>query len=364
MSETLIKTLSQECSADTPLTLRPIQCEVWRGEVLESLHEVHAALVNDRGELLASAGEANLITTARSSLKPFQLWPTLRLGARERFGLSLADLALMCASHNGESRHIRQCAQLLQKLEMSEDALECGAHLPYDQDAAHELIRAGASARAIHNNCSGKHCGMLASRALLKSEGSYLDANHPTQLQIFKGLEQLLGSSKSWTWGIDGCSLPTPAISLHDFARLFAYLAAGRSPHEASSADHFPMIFEAMSAHPELVAGSGRFDTAFMRAARGRAVCKVGGEAIRGFALRDQAGRSLGLVLKVRDGAMRALHPASLALLERFGLIERPATLSATPPQELKGLDRFWSSPETNWAGRDALKIKSYIQGV
>ena len=113
------------------------------------------------------------------------------------------------------------------------------------------------------------------------------------------------------------------------------------------------MIFNAMSAHPKLVAGSGRFDTAFMRAAAGHAVCKVGGEAIRGFALRDRAGQSLGLVVKVEDGAMRALHPACLALLHHLHLID----LSSLPDE----LKCFVKSAGQNWAGRDATQMRVQI---
>ena len=121
----MIRALSPRRTPDHPLIFDPIRCELWRGDVLESVHEVHAALVDERGQLLASAGDPHLVTTARSSLKPFQLLPTLIRGGRERFGLSLADLALMCASHNGELKHTERCAQLLD-LRIGQEA---GLHL-------------------------------------------------------------------------------------------------------------------------------------------------------------------------------------------------------------------------------------------
>ena len=357
----MLKTLSPRCSSEHPLTLKPLRSELWRGEVLESAHEVHAALVDERGQLLASAGDPSFVTTARSSLKPFQLLPTLIRGGRERFELTPADIALMCASHNGEPQHTERCAALLEKLGARVADLECGAHEPYHRDAARALARAGAEPSALHNNCSGKHCGMLALRSLLEAEGSYLSADHPVQSAIFECVESLLGAPRTWRWGTDGCSLPTPAINLEEFATLFAQLAAGRSPHDERAAEHLPLIFEAMSAHPELVAGAGRFDTAFMSAAAGSAVCKVGGEAIRGFALREASGRALGLVLKVTDGAMRALHPACLALLNHLELIERPSTLHR-PLEDQVGLDRFWRGVELNWAGREATEVRVKIQ--
>jgi L-asparaginase II len=356
----MIKTLTDQCSPSHPLILAPLRCELWRGSALESTHEVHAALVNTTGELLAYAGDPQLTTTARSSLKPFQLLPTLRLGGEERFDLLPSDIALMCASHNGEPLHVQHCEQLLKKLGYEPSALECGSHFPYNQAAAHALIRAGLPPQAIHNNCSGKHCGLLALSALLNSEGSYLEPTHPTQRTIFEGLERLLGvKDRTWKIGVDGCSLPTPAISLCDFAELFAYLAAGSSPHDPSSGASLSRIFEAMSAHPDLVAGTGRFDTAFITHAQGRAVCKVGGEAIRGFAIRDITGRALGLTLKVTDGAMRALHPACLALLARLELIDQPQDLYQSPSQS--SLNPFWRGAEQSWAGHKATEIRVHI---
>ena len=349
----IIRALTAKCTPEDPLRLDRLCVEIWRGEVLESTHRAHAALIDARGALLMSAGDPDWITTARSSLKPFQLWPTLLMGGIERFQLSLEDIALMCASHNGEPAHIQRCEALLKKLARTVDELECGSHAPYHQPSSHALIRAGHDPSAIHNNCSGKHCGMLALTQLLNASGSYLDAEHPTQQMIFKSVERLLGRKNTWRWGVDGCSLPTPAISLRAFATLFAYFAAGGSPHAPESSQHLPIIFEAMSTHAGLVAGTERFDTAFMRAASGQAVCKVGGEAIRGFAIRDQTGAALGLVVKVEDGAMRALHPGCLALLERLGLIDR----STLPPD----LSLFVKSIGRNWAQRAATETRVQI---
>lgn len=356
----MIRNLSAHCSVDNPLALNPIRSDVWRGDVLESTHEVHAALVNTDGELLAYAGDPFLVTTARSSLKPFQLLPTLLHGGGEYFGFNSADLAFMCASHNGESLHVEHCVQLLNKLQARFSDLECGSHPPYHQESAQAIFRAGLEPSTVHNNCSGKHCGMLALRRLLDSEGSYISTDHPVQLEIVKGIESLLGKGRKWTWGIDGCSLPTPAITLTELATLFAILADSKTVNNQPARKHLSLIFEAMSKHPELVAGTGRFDTAFMQAAKGKAVCKVGGEAIRGFAIRGPSGQAWGLTLKVIDGAMRALHPAGLALLDHLGVIERPNTLQKDP-QKLSGLDVFWRGVEFNWAGREATETRVRI---
>jgi len=330
---------------------RALRVELWRGEVLESAHSVHAALVDESGALIASLGDPQLVTTGRSALKPFQLWSGLRRGVRERYQLSDAELALMCASHNGEPRHVALCEQLLERLGKGVEDLECGAHAPYHAPSAEAVLRAGGRFTAAHNNCSGKHCGMLALSAQLDaSASSYLSLEHPSQQAIFEDLRRLLGEERAFKVGTDGCSLPTPALSLSELARLFARLAAGRlSPSEPQD-QHLEAIFKAMSGAPELVAGEGRFDSAMMSAMEGALVCKVGGEAVRGFALRAPDGSRYGLALKVVDGAMRALHPACLATLARCGFIrldELPARLA-----------RFINSPEQNWRGFEATELR------
>ena len=355
----MIKALPLQYTVSHPLALEAMKCEVWRGDVLESVHTLHAALVDEHGDLLAWAGDPYHTTTARSSLKPFQLLPTLHFGGRERFSFTREDIAFMCASHNGEPQHITHCEQLLRKIKAQISDLECGVHAPYHQASAMSLIKSGLDPNASHNNCSGKHCGMIALRHLLNSEdvSSYLRVDHPVQKAIFECVESLLGKKRSWRWGIDGCSLPTPEVSLTELATLFSQLAAGKSIYAPQYDESLELIFNAMSTSPNLVAGIDRFDTFFMQEASGHAVCKVGGEAIRGFALRDNTGRAFGISLKVEDGSMRALHPACLTFLERLNLINRPKDLDR-PFSELVGLQRFWRGVELNCAGLEATEIK------
>ena len=323
----------------------PVQ--VWRGEVKESEHLVHAVLVDESRQVVASWGDSAYKTTARSALKPFQLLSNLTNGASEKFQFTEQELAFMCASHNGESMHTDLCLSLLQKIGQGEQNLLCGSHDPYHQESAIKLYQQQKKPTAIHNNCSGKHCGMLAHASLVPSSLSYLDREHPTQQGIFNLLAELLGKEKPIKWGTDGCSLPTPELYLSELAYLFTCLAAGQCK-EQKQYSMLKDIFLAMSNHPHLVAGQGRFDTAFMNFAAGAAVCKVGGEAIRGFALRLPEG-SFGLVVKVQDGAMRALHPACLQLCIQLGILNEE-DLS-------KELKAFLKGQTFNWANRLATHI-------
>ena len=198
---------------------------------------------------------------------------------------------------------------------------------------------------------------MLALRQILKSDGSYLDLNHPVQMAVIDCIESMLGYKRAWSWGIDGCSLPTPAVSLKELATLFAMLASGRSLHDERYDHHLSLIYEAMSSYPHLVGGTARFDSAFMKAAQGAAVCKVGGEGIRGFAIRDTEGQAYGVVVKVVDGALRALHPACMEFLHRLELIDRPEPIDQ-PFSQLGEVDRFWRGVELNAAGLEVTEIR------
>lgn len=330
----------------THLTSHPeVHVQVWRGEVKESEHLVHAVLVDEKARVIASWGNPEYKTTARSTLKPFQLLANLQGGVAQKFDFTDQELALMCASHNGEEIHTDLCRTLLKKLGKTEQDLLCGSHDPYHRETSLHLHHQQQVATAIHNNCSGKHCGMLAHASLSSSELSYLDREHPTQKGIFNLLKDLIDKEGSFKWGIDGCSLPTPELSLTQLASLFAGLAAEKFNKAITKDQYISAIFSAMSQHPELVAGQGRFDTAFMKFTREAAVCKVGGEAIRGFALRLPEG-SFGLVVKVQDGAMRALHPACLYLCIQLGIL--------TKEQLSEDLKKFLMGQTRNCADKPA----------
>ncbi|MBM4291425.1 MAG: asparaginase, partial [Deltaproteobacteria bacterium] len=312
-------------AAHAPLTLPPITIEAWRGEVLESVHRAHAVMLDEEGRVLARAGDPDLRTSARSAIKPFQAWASLRRGLRAALALTPDELALMCASHGGEEEHVATCERLLAKLKRDLSDLECGAHDPYHEPTARALLAAGRAPTAAHNNCSGKHCGMLALAAALGVESAgYTHPDHPVQREVLGALRELLGGDpRPLRLGVDGCSLPTPELSLRELAALFARLAAARRAPGAPRDEALDEIFAAMVAHPHLVAGSGRFDTALMTRFGDEVVCKVGGEALHGLALRPRGAGAVGVAVKVEDGAMRAINPATLCFLEAAGVLDR-----------------------------------------
>jgi len=301
-----------------------------RGGAVESVHRVSLAVVDAGGSLCAWSGDADLLTITRSAIKPFQALPLVEDGGLERFGLSDPELALVTASHNAEPFHVEATLAILAKIGETEEALACGPQRPMHAASALALDRAGRLPTRIHNNCSGKHAGMLALARLhgWPSEG-YQHPDHPVQLRMRETFAGWAGvAPEEFSEGTDGCGIPTFGASLRVVAGAFARLA--EAAHTAGSAA--ARVISAMTRHPEYVAGTGRACTDVMRAAHGRVFVKIGAEGVYGAGW-PEAG--LGLALKVEDGAMRASPPALVAVLRALAwpLEDAPAlAVHAEPP--------------------------------
>jgi L-asparaginase II len=292
---------------------------VRRGEIVESVHHVAACAVDANGQLLLALGDTDSPFYLRSAAKPFIASTAIEAGVVERFGLERHEIAVMAASHNGEAFHIEAVRSILRKIGLDEEALRCGPHLPYDAKAAEALLAGGETPQRIHNNCSGKHAGILALCRVLNSDvRTYLDPANPAQQRILRTCAALSGDpSISTRIGVDGCGIPAYATSLRYAATSYMRLATLRDVGEGL-ARALQIVREAMMAYPEYVSGTGEFDAALMRTARGSIVCKGGAEGVHGNALIDAG---IGLVVKIIDGAERARPPAALALIERLGAL-------------------------------------------
>ena len=291
--------------------------EVVRGETVESVHRVHIAIVEAGRGLVASAGNPAHHSFVRSAIKMFQVLPFVEAGGVEQFGFTTAELALCTASHGGEPVHVAAAQSMLKKARLTEDALACGPHPPMHAPSAEALRAAGLPPTRIHNNCSGKHAGMLA---FTIQQGwvtnRYHHAAHPTQQRILSTVARWMrAEGNEIEQGVDGCGLPTFALPLDAVAGGCALFAAAVD----DTAPAPSQIFSAMTAHPEMVAGTDRLDTDLMRAVQGRLFSKVGAEGFYAAAIPK---RRMGLALKVEDGSQRASEPALLAALGLLGVID------------------------------------------
>jgi L-asparaginase II len=296
--------------------------EVRRGDTAESVHFGAIAVVDAGGRAIASAGDPSTPVILRSTAKPAQVLPLLDLGAAERFGFRDAEIAVMIGSHGGEPFHVRTVQSILKKAGLDETALQCGAHAPYHKPSARALRRRGRKPSAVHNNCSGKHAGMLALAVHLGAAvAAYLDPAHPVQALIRSRIEALAGLRPGAArTAIDGCSAPTFAMPLRSLALLYARLVAGAGEAGAPDAS-VRRAAEAMRRHPEMIAGTDRLCTELMRAGRGGLIAKIGAEGMYGLAF-EREGRGVGIALKIADGeGQRSRFSAALEALRQLGAL-------------------------------------------
>jgi len=289
-----------------------------RGGAIENVHYGSVAVVDRGGRVLASAGDPRSLTFSRSTLKAFQALPLVRSGGVAALRLAPVELALMTASHSGEPFHIAVVDSLLAKAGQTRTALQCGCHLPYVFATLGRSPAPGETFDERHHNCSGKHAGFLA-YCRLHGLGidDYLDPAHPLQRRIREDTAALAGlEPASMVVGTDGCSAPNLALPLASLARLWAMLAAGGAGRDVD--DALDRLFGAMTAHPELVSGTGRSDLHFIRAGRGDWVAKVGAEGVQVIGIRS---RGLGIALKVSDGHSDARFVAAFEVLRALGLV-------------------------------------------
>jgi L-asparaginase II len=329
----------------------PVLVEVRRGAIVEAVHRGSIVALEPNGKIITELGDINFLTSTRSAIKPFQAIPFITSGAADRFNISGRELAMVCASHSGESYHTKTVATLLERIGLDETHLRCGAHPPYHEPTARQLEREGIKFTQIHNNCSGKHTGMLAicvQRNLATDD--YTSKDHPVQREIISIFTRLAGLDENIPTAIDGCSAPTFSVPLQSLALGFARLIEASANYdrvaEIGSASLFQVehldpqfaeaarrvmhaiaarrIVAAMTAHPEMVAGTARLDTDLMQTARGTLICKIGAEAVHCLGVLPCAKypRGLGIAIKIDDGAYRGLNSAVVETLAQLGLLD------------------------------------------
>ncbi|MGH7599299.1 MAG: asparaginase [bacterium] len=291
-----------------------ILANVTRGGRIESQHYGHLAVVDADGKIIFALGDPRLVTYIRSAAKPFQAIPLYEDAVPEIFGFRDDEMAVMMSSHSGEPKHIDAVASILKKIGCAPESLQCGMHPPLGIAVVRELKKRGERPTVLHNNCSGKHAGMLAACV---NRGwpleTYLDVEHPHQQHILQTIAR-------WGWlpasdigvGIDGCSAPVFALPLFNMARMYATLV--------SSLEAVPRrVVQTFANAPDMIAGEDRFDTDLMRVTNGRIIAKIGAEGVQCLGVAGE--HRLGMALKMCDGSHRAVPSVVLAVLLKLGLI-------------------------------------------
>ena len=286
------------------------------GMAVENIHYGSVAVVDVNGKLLWSAGDPGFMTFTRSALKAFQALPFMLSDGPAKFGLAQAELALLCASHSGEEIHLRGVRAILAKIGLDESDLECGCGVPLHYDAVGQPAPPDRAWTPLHHNCSGKHAGFLGwCRLHGERTAGYVGVDHPLQQAIRDTLAAQAGANLPA--GMDGCSAPNYAMPLATLAHLYARLGQGAADPQLGSV--MGDLYDAMTGHPEMVSGQARSDLAYMTAGYGDWVSKVGADAVQTIGIRSAG---IGIAIKIADGATRALHVATVGVLEQLGLLD------------------------------------------
>ncbi|MFN7945288.1 MAG: asparaginase [Blastocatellia bacterium] len=312
---------------------------VTRGMLTEARHRGFIAVVDGRGTLTASLGDVSARTWYRSAAKPFQTIPLISSGAADHFNLTARELAIITASHSGEEIHLDAVRSIIGRTGIDVNDLLCGVHEPFAQAALRELQAEGREPSVLHNNCSGKHAGMLALATFLRLPvADYINPNHPIQQRIREVLALFASvAANDISIAIDGCSAPVFGLPIEAMARSYARLVAVEQteiPVSLRSAAH--RVVTAMTDYPEMIGGTNeRLDTDLMRVASGRIISKVGAEGVHLLGVLPCADypHGLGIAIKIEDGdTRRARDPVVIATLRQLGLLDQ---------QQLAALDRY-----------------------
>lgn len=320
---------------------------VKRGNIVECAHRGYIAVVDYKGNVLASVGNPQHVTYARSTVKPLQALPLLESGAAESFGLTDEELVVVCSSHSGQDAHVHNVQSILRKAGVDQLCIQCGPHLPLHKDTAKRMRERGEEPIPLHNNCSGKHAGMLAL-------GQYIGADLSTYLQLLNPIQQHMLhtvadmcklSAEQLETGIDGCGVPVFAMPIEKLGYAMACFGHPIDLPE-KRAEACRRLIGAIQKYPLHLAGETRFETELMQITNSKVIAKSGADGI--FIL-TVPNKGMGIVIKAEDGSHRAVFPTVVETLKQLELIDA---------NQLKALKRFHQQDNVNWAGTKVGEIR------
>jgi L-asparaginase II len=334
--------------------------EVWRGPILESRHRGHIAVVDGRGRDIAFLGSPQVVTYLRSASKPQQAVPLVTTGAADCFGFSERELAIACGSHNGDPEHIETVRSMLRKIGLDESSLRCGPHEPYGPEASKQLRERGEKPSPLHNNCSGKHAGMLAvARHIGAPLETYDQPDNPVQVEVARVIAKFADlQAGDIPTGLDGCGVPCFAVSVREMALMFARLTNPPAEWDAETVGTCLRLVQAMQAFPEMVGGRTESqDTALMKATGGRMIAKAGAEGVFTGAILpgERWPDGVAVALKIEDGdpARRARRPTVIEMLRQLDVLSQ---------ENLRELAPYGNSINRNHRGDKVGEVRAAFQ--
>jgi L-asparaginase II len=324
--------------------------DAFRGNTIESVHQVAVAVVDSSGKLRYSAGDPEFVTFLRSSAKPFQALAVVESGAAEAFGLTQQEIAIIAGSHNGEKKHVKLVRGILRKVGLNKNHLQCGTHVPHYYTAL-GITPPKKRFSPLQHNCSGKHAGMLLTCVY---EGwnlkSYLSPRHPVQKLITRKISELCEyPQRKIKIGVEGCGAPTHALPLKNMAIGFSKLKSFRAKSERTS-QSLQVVADSMWRYPDMVSGRGRLDYDLAVASKRNILAKAGAEALHCAVILD---KGYGLAVKILDGSRRALAPAAIECYRQLGVLNK---------SQLRSLRDWEFPPVFNHQGKKVGYLKSDLK--
>ena len=319
----------------------PVLVENIRGEVVESFHRGSFCVVDQDGKVIWSEGDIHQVSFPRSALKYFQHIPFLLSGGFDALGFTDRELAIMCASHNGENMHLEVVNDVLRRISLNVNDLKCGAQQPTLKKDFVSLIKSNQEPSCLHNNCSGKHAGFLAHCVHngLETQG-YLSPSHPLHVEI-KKITALFYEVEESTLaiGVDGCSAPIFGMPLYNQAVAYKNLVSPMPWKNKELTAICNRIVNAVTQYPQLVAGSKRYCTDLMHVTNGRIVGKTGADGIYCLSVPH---KNWGIAIKIDDGKMGPQYQVAQEILLKLNLLST---------EEAKQLESHWHCENKNFAG-------------
>ncbi|DAB34184.1 MAG TPA: L-asparaginase [Sulfurospirillum sp. UBA12182] len=298
-----------------------IVAKVYRGSIVDLTHIGHVAVTDTKGNILHSVGNPKRVTYIRSSAKPIQALVALESGAVDAYGLTQKELAIFCASHNGELEHTNTIEGILKKAGLGVEFLQCGTHPSLNPNVAKELEAEGVVLNNANNNCSGKHSGMLLGTKYLGEDlQTYLNINHPVQQRILNAISEICEYPKEEiVIGTDGCGVPVHALPLFKYAQGIAKLSKPEVFDELR-AKNVTRVIDAMVTYPYMVAGRDRVCTDLMEVCKGRIFAKLGADGYYAMGIRNEG---IGITCKIEDGKIPIVEALAVHVLYKLGFISK-----------------------------------------
>ena len=323
-----------------------IFASVYRGKLIESKHEAICLVKDIFNQKVFSTDNNSQLVYPRSAIKIFQALPFITSNAHNMFDLSEEIISISCSSHSGELQHINILKKWLNKIDINLDQLKCGIHNPLDEKSSNNLLLSGTMPSQLHNNCAGKHLGMISGCMANKMDiDNYLDFDHPYQKLIQNSLENFMESKiQNKCIGTDGCSAPQYAFPFENIATSMVNLIKEKEKRNTYS-NAINIILSAITKFPLLIGGQNRFDSEIIKTTKGRIFCKGGAEGVLLFA--DFA-KKIGGAIKIVDGNNRAIPTIAMKMFIKFKLLSK---------NELKELNHWTVQKLSNHAKKNIGKI-------